>query len=305
MILQNPLSLGSFLQEGAAPIDELLLLACTIGDDPDEPENELVLATEVNALRVRASNEAFVSVDSDPDGTGYVMGEWGTVIRFRWKNVESEQTLKASRTLVPNPSVAGLGPMRRIRVIDGTVVCVGSFGQIYTLQDTEWVPFPFVNIYSDDVTLKDIAGTSLKDMVAVSQHGVAARYDGRTWIDLHLPSNMKMSSVTSLASGQYAIAGSGKNLFIGAVDQWRQVTAEDSSRDYYGVAAQRDLIYVAHIAGIDVFDGGGLKEVSYDDKSNLEFAFLRGGEKHVWSFSGSTIGRIQGREWITLLRPTS
>ncbi len=294
------LSDGAFIQEGCAPTDDLLLVACTVGDDEDNPKNELVLISSKHRLRFGFEGEAFVSVDWHADGTAFVLGEEGSVIRFTWRDIASEKALKQSRELFENEQAVEAGPMRRIRVVDGVPLCVGSLGQVYSLTDTGFESLPPLKIYEDDVTIKDIAGGSLSELVAVTQQGYAARFDGAQWTDLRLPRRMKLSGVARSTEGVYALVGSGGNLFIGKQDHWTQHRVVERTRDYYGVAVHDALIYLAHIGGVDVFDGERFEEVTYDDKRGLEFAFLSKGEACVWSFCGSSIGRIVNRKWTTL-----
>ncbi len=296
------LSDDSFIQDGWAPTDDLLMLACTVGDNYDEQNNEVVLLTSDDVLRFGFVGEALVSIDGEPDGLAYAVGEEGTVISFPWRGVASERELKDSINLVENDEAVEIGPIRRIRVIAGAPLCVGSFGQVYQALPGGFDRLPFLEIYDDAVTIKDIAGTSPADLVAVTQHGVAARFTGERWIDLGLPTNRALSGIMRLPNGGYAIVGSGGNLFLGRDDQWAHHQVHDTSRDYYGVAEHGGLLYLAHLGGIDAFDGNDFAELTYDDKAGLEFAFLRNGISCSWSFSGSTIGRIADRHWTTLLR---
>jgi hypothetical protein len=296
------LSDDSFIQEGWVATDDILLLACTIGDDSDDQHNEVVLLTSDAALRFGFAGEALVSIDGAPDGRAYVVGEEGTVLSFQWRGVASERELKDSIDLVENDEAVEIGPIRRVRVIAGAPLCVGSFGQVYRALPGGFERLPFLEIYDDAVTIKDIAGTSLVDLVAITQHGVAARFTGERWLDLGLPTNITLSSIMRLPDGAYAIVGSGGNLFLGRDDQWAHHQVEDTSRDYYGIAEHGGLLYLAHLGGIDAFDGNDFAELTYDDKAGLEFAFLRNGISCAWSFSGSTIGRIADRYWTTLLR---
>jgi hypothetical protein len=297
------LSEEAYIQEGCAPTDDLLMVACTVGDDYDDPQNEVVLFSSDYIFRFGFAGETLVSIDWHTDGSAYAMGEEGSVIRFTWRDIDSERELKDSRELLENEQAAETGPMRRLRVIDGTPLCVGSFGQVYSVTQDDFELFPFLDIYDDEVTIKDVAGSSLKDIVAVTQQGHAARYDGKQWIDLCLPTNMKLSGVTRLNNGEYAIVGSGGNLFIGKKDRWAHHYVDDTTRDYYGVACHDPLIYMAHIGGVDVFNGDEIEEITYDDKSGLEFAYLsKGNNSCVWAFCGSTIGCITDRKWSTISR---
>lgn len=296
------LSKDAFIQEGCAPNDDVLILACTIGEDTDDPKNEVYLVTTKHQLHFGFAGEALVSVDWHTDGTAFVMGNEGSVIRFHWSEISSEKDLKDSRELFENTHAVEIGPMRRIRIIDGTPVCVGSFGQIYSFQHGRFKKFPFLDIYDDEVTIKDIAGESLTDMIAVTQQGHVAIYNGSHWVNIDLPAQGKLSGITRSNDGHYVVVGSEGNFFIGEKDHWVHHHANDKNRDYYGVAIHDTLIYLAHIGGVDMFDGKNIEEISYDKKTGLEFAYLSSGKTCVWSCNGSTIGHISNRKWITLMR---
>ncbi|TNF32462.1 MAG: hypothetical protein EP329_10080 [Deltaproteobacteria bacterium] len=304
MKLEAVLSPEAFIQEGVALADGCVALACTVGDDDDRQRNDLALVGDGFAARFGISGEAFVSIDADHENA-YALGERGVVVQFRWRGVDSLEGLKASRKLYRNPAAAERGPLRRLRVIDGTPVCVGAFGQVYALRRGALEAMPFVDVYPDAVTLKDIAGARLDDMVAVSQHGVAAHFDGHAWRDLAVPDNAKLSSIALLDDGRYAIAGAGGVVLLGAGARWERLDVGDPERDYYGVAAHGGLIYAAHLGGVDVYDGQRLEPLPIDGEGDLELAFLRPGESGVWSFCGTTIGHIHGRSWTTVLSGAS
>lgn len=294
------LSSESFIQEGTAPTEELLLAVCTVGDDYDDPDNEVVLITPENVLRFGFMGESLVSIDHNQNGEAFVVGENGSVILFRWSGVSTVDEFKATRTLLLNEMAAETGPIRRIRSLGGVPVCVGSFGQVYQVSAQGIDELPFLDIYPEDVTIKDIAGTSTNSMVAVTQHGVAARFDGSDWIDLDLPTNKTLSSIAMRPDGTFAIAGSGANVFVGSGENWSQYRFDDRARDYYGVAWQGQDLYAAHLGGVDRLIDGQLSEINYDTEVDLEFAFIRSGSESVWSFSGGTIGRVSNGSWTTI-----
>ncbi len=294
------LSKGGFIQEGTISSRNTIMLACTVGDlEYDDPISELVLLSGQDRLSFRAKEEYFVSIDHDENGDAFVLGEHGTVVKFRWAEISSTEELKSSRRLYTNDGAALIGPMRRIRVIGNVAICVGSFGQVYRVDEKKIEPLTFLEIYDEPVTIKEIAGKSITNFVAVTQHGYAAKFDGQKWIDLQLPTNLKLTGVTLLENNDLAIVGSGGNLFIGRDTIWHHFRNDDLPRDYYAVNQLNEHIYLSHIAGIDVFDGVEFHEIGYDNKLQLEFAFMSRAKDSIWAFSGTTIGQIHSKSWIT------
>ncbi|MCF7220574.1 hypothetical protein [Marilutibacter chinensis] len=125
----------AFIQEGVSPAPDVVILACTVGDDYDDPKNRVGVKKNGLWLDFSLAGEAILSVDASADGLAYVLGENGTIVRFDWKIPTTKDELGASRTLFPNLPVDDEGPLRRIRIIGDDVICVGSVGQVYRLNN--------------------------------------------------------------------------------------------------------------------------------------------------------------------------
>lgn len=292
---------GAFIQEGVSPAAGIVIAACTIGDDFDNPKNRVGVRKQGVWLEFELSAEAILSVDATTDGAAYVLGENGSVVRFDWKSPTTGEELKASRKAYANAAVCNIGPLRRIRILGDDVICGGSVGQIYHLLGDGFETLPKLSVGCQDVTIEDIAGSSRNDIVAVTSDGWAAHFDGTNWAVLDLPTNASLTSICRLNNDRYAIAGKNGVVLIGAADQWSVVQPIDTRRSYWGVAAYGDVIYAAHSAGVDKVAGQTLIALDIEE-ADLQFTVLRSSSEGVWSFADRTIGLIRDDQWQTVMK---
>lgn len=294
------LSDDDFVQECANPDLGVLLLACTVGDDDDNPRSRMVVVRDGGWLDFTVSGDAFVSVDAYSDGRAFVLGEGGAVIEFDWR-APAQPQLKASVRIVRNDRADALGPLRRLRIVGQEVLTVGTSGQVYRLNGNVFDALPQLVLNGKELSVKDATGNGYNDLMVVTTDGFASHFDGSAWCSLDLPTSGGLNSACCLANGQYALAGYNSTVLIGARDQWQAITPFSSHRNYYGVASADGEVFVAYLGGIDRVDGASLRPVALPKAPpKLEFAFLRSGPNGVWSASGHTIGRMTPTGWIPL-----
>jgi hypothetical protein len=298
--LEQVLNVDDFIQEGANPAPDVFVLACTVGDDYDNPKNRVIVYRRGEILEFGVSGASVLSVDASVGGHAYVLLENGSVVKFDWLHPTTTAELKASRVLMQNPSVEDLGPMRRIRILGDDVLCAGSCSQCYVLHDRSFASLPEVKVGGKWITIEDIAGISRRKFVAVSTDGLATAFENDEWETLDIPTSSGLNRVCALTDGRYAIAGYNGTLIVGRDDTWRIVEPLDSSRNYYGVAQLSDRIYVSYLGGIDFFDGETLQPLAVPQSSKPEFAVLRNGVDGVCSFAGHTVGIVSESGWRTL-----
>lgn len=289
----------AFIQEGVSPVPGVVIAACTVGDDEDAPKNRVGIRQDGEWLEFSLSDEAILSVDATPGGEAYVLGENGTVVRFDWKTPKTRDALRASRKLFTNGAVHDQGPLRRLRVLGGDVLCAGSVGQVYRLRDDNFEPLPPLTVDGQPVTIEDLAGNSREDFIAVASDGYAAHFNGSTWRILPLPIHTELTAICKLEQG-YAICGKSGAVMTGSGDEWSDLTPFDGDRDYWGIAAHQGTLYVAHLAGIDHVSGQALRPLGLPKEAPLQFTVLRGASDGVWSFADHTIGRLHDGQWHTL-----
>lgn len=291
----------AFIQEGVSPASGVIIVACTIGDDYDNPKNRIGVRKQGGWLEFGLSAEAILSVDAADDGSAYVLGENGSVVRFDWKSPTTRDELKASRKAYANAAVANIGPLRRIRFIGDDLICGGSVGQVYRLFSDRFETLPKLSVDGRGVTIEDIAGISRGDFIAVTSDGYAAHFNGTNWTILDLPTNASLTSICRLGNGRYAIAGKNGTVLIGAADQWAIVQPIDTIRSYWGIAADSEAVYAAHLSGVDKITGQTLSALDIEE-ADLQFTVLRNSTEGVWSFADRTIGLIQNGQWQTIMK---
>ncbi|MDQ0588990.1 hypothetical protein [Variovorax paradoxus] len=290
-----------YIQEGANPAPGVVLLGCTVGDDYDNPDNRVLVVRDGALAAFSFGGDELVSIDATAGGTGYALGENGTVIRFDWLGGTSDAALAPSLQRFSNPAVQDLGPLRRLRLLGEDVVCAGSVGQVYLFAHGRFAALPQLTVEGEDVTIEDLAGTSASDFMVVTSDGYGARFDGRAWHKLDLPGNSSLNTVCRLPDGRFAIGGDNDTLLIGAADQWQAVATDDMERDYWGIAAEGDALYLAHVNGIDTYDGASLRPLAIAKRQKNEFVVLRSGPDGVWSLAGRSVGLIAGGRWQVML----
>ncbi|MDP9994088.1 hypothetical protein J2W28_006486 [Variovorax boronicumulans] len=290
-----------YIQEGANPALGVVLLGCTVGDDYDNPDNRVLVVRDAAVAAFSFGGDELVSIDAGAGGTGYALGENGTLISFDWLGGTTDAALAQSLQRFSNPAVEDLGPLRRLRLLGADVVCAGSVGQAYLFAGGRFAALPQLTVEGEDVTIEDLAGTSASDFMVVTSDGYGARFDGRAWHKLDLPGNSSLNTVCRLPDGRFAIGGDNDTLLIGAADQWQAVATDDMERDYWGIAAEGEAIYLAHVDGIDTYDGASLQPLAIAKRQKNEFVVLRSGPDGVWSLAGRSVGLIAAGRWQVMV----
>lgn len=104
------------------------------GEDEEEQENRVLILKEGKALEFGTTGDALVSIDATPDGMAYVLAEQGDVFAFNWQSPTSKKALKAGIEIFENDTAYETGPLRRLRILGGEVLCGGTCGQMYQLK---------------------------------------------------------------------------------------------------------------------------------------------------------------------------
>lgn len=299
--LPKVLKRDDYIQEGANPAAGVVLLACTVGEDYDNPRNRVHVVRDAVVATFEFGEDEVVSIDASAEGGAWVLGENGSVITFDWRTADDNVALARMVRRYIIDGVEGEGPLCRLRLLGSEVVCAGSLGQAYHLQEGRFVRLPQLVVAGEDVTIEDLAGTAVDDFVAVTSEGYAAQFDGRDWHKIDLPSSAALNCITLLGDGRYAIGGDSGTLVVGAREHWQALPLADAERDYWGIAAEGDTIYLAHVGGIDMVAGSDAQALKIPPRRQNEFVVLRSGADGVWSFAGRSVGLITAGLWRVML----
>jgi hypothetical protein len=288
-----------FIQDGSNPAPGVLILACTIGEDDENAKNRVLLRKGDSWLDFAVTGYPICSVDATPDGNAQVLDQGGALIRFNWRTPATRPALKATVEVLENDLAESIGPLRRVRVLGPDVMTSGTGGQVYRLVGDRFEALPRLFVKKDnDVTVKDIDGTSARDVLAVATAGYAAQFNGSKWRLLDLPSNVGLHAVCRLSDGRYAIGGRQGTVMIGSGDKWQlvdPVEGDEDGRTYYGIASDNRTIFAAYLGGIDFVDGNQLRPVKIDTRGR-EFVRLSRGPDGIWAMAGNTVGTVSVKD---------
>jgi hypothetical protein len=284
----------SFIQEGMSPTLGVLILACSKGDNYDNPQNRILISKNGDGLAFEYSGQAIVSVDADIDGKAYVLSEEGLAVEFNWKQPSSKLELQSSMKFIEHLEVKEKGPLRRIRILNRVPICVGSAGQVYRIHKEKWEDIPGIPSH---FTLEDVCAQDSSDVAVAGSDGYASLFDGSKWHRFNLPTKSNLTCICALGAGQFAIAGFQSTILIGRGDKWKRVGPPDGEKIYWGIATHDGLVYTAHRGGIDVYDGNQLSPLRMPDSSRRIFSKLRVAKDGIWSCSGQSIGLISKGRW--------
>ncbi len=295
--LSKALTRDCYIQEGVHPASKVFLLACTVGDDDEAQESRVIVVRGEEVLSLDVAGESVVSIDADAGGGAYVLCDSGTVIRFDWRTPGNQAELERSARRTENPAVEELGPMRRLRLLGADLVCAGSVGQVYRLDGDHFVALLPLLIAGPDVTIEDLSGSSGADFTVATSDGFVAHFDGGEWRERCRSSSSGFNAICGLGQGRYAVAGTNDTLWIGGGTHWQAMKLPEQERDYTGIAAFGETIYLAHLEGIDVFENGALRQLEIPRRVRNEFVVLRSGPDGIWSFAGRSVGLVVDGEW--------
>jgi hypothetical protein len=291
----------AYIQDGASPSRGIVIAAATVGDDYDSPKNRVGVRRNGTWVSFGLSGDAVLSVDAAESGQAYVLFEHGNLVQFDWRASSNDDSLKNSRRLIKNAAPTPLGPLRCVRILGESVVCAGSVGQVYVLNGDSFLSLPTLQTDGIKPTIEEVAGTGASDILAVTSDGYVAHFDGTKWVTVDFPSNASLTSVNHLANGQYAIAGKSGTLVLGTLSAWTIVPGTAVETSYWSIAHHDDVIYAAHLGGIDEVTSVGPVAVPIANADALQFTVVKGAADGVWSFAEKTIGMIVGRQWTTIV----
>jgi hypothetical protein len=188
-------------------------------------------------------------------------------------------------------SPARRGVLRELRVVADGVWAVGMDRQVYRRRATNtWERVenglsPAQSLF--DVTgLNSIDGLPSGKLVSVGWGGEIWWWDGHSWHQDPVPTNLKLEKVAVNAPDDVIIGGQRGLVLRGRRGHWRVVDNPIFDADVTAIAVAMGTVWLATLFGLYRFDEGGdivAVDVSIIDPSGQSFGWLTACPERIWS----------------------
>jgi hypothetical protein len=229
--------------EDKEPPPESKLLTRVVNKFLDEPEPESWSHQNLNGfeyLLAGCSNvpkEQFVGVDIS--GQVYVLGDGDDEIE----------------ALIPPWDKGGprRGAFMKEKNIAGSLyICGGNRSVGKRSGRNKWQSWTkeIKTAGKDGEGFEDIDGFSESDIYCVGGKGEVWHYNGKSWKQVHFPSNINLYTVCCAGDGQVYISGYGGTTFKGRDDAWKQIHKAELSLPFRDMVWYEDKIWCTNDYGI-------------------------------------------------------
>ena len=168
-----------------------------------------------------------------------------------------------------------------MRLHDNSVVCAGTFGEVYWRSPSGWTP---VGSVRDDCGLEKpptfwaLAGRCLSELYAAGNKGRIFKFDGHKWHELDSPTNYTLHSMICDQDGTLTCCGQSKTIIRGIEDPWTTLLFEPEGEDLWSVVSMDGAICAAGWRGIYKEGQNGFEDI-----------------RPTWRDSGQSLLGLQGR----------
>jgi len=228
--------------------------------------------------------------------TTVVVSNFGKTLEFS----RGERVL--GEILTEGQKIEDLGPLRRVRAIDGKIYCVGGNRQAYvrsspglwTRIDHSSRPEP-----GDDriAGFESVDGFSGREIYAAGWDGEIFQYDGSGWRQIDSPTNLLLTEVCCAGDGQVYIGGREGFLLRGRNDVWDSLDGSQMVDDVWGMAWFKGSLYISGMRGIYTVQDDAIIPVSINLDDVTSFFWLAKTEGILWSVGANDVIAFDGESW--------
>lgn len=208
---------------------------------------------------------------------------------------------------IPEAGAAeGLGAMRQIRVIGGTLYACGFHGQVYRKKGSRWVHADDGllerDIENSELYLTSLDGTAEGDVYVVGLEGEIRHFDGKTWGQVKSPTKANLQRVRCVTTDEVYICGNDGALLRGnARDGFKLLSAEGES--FWGIEMFQGKVYLAALSGLFVFEGDAVQQLTTGLDPEIDGYRLDAGDGVLWSFGVDDLAYFDGKKWTRVVDP--
>lgn len=221
------------------------------------------------------------------------IGEYGQYTVLSRSGQARDDVIDAQGITPPNR-----GPLRSGSVINGHLIMVGMFRQVYDRDPAgTWrvmevgLPAPV-----PDTTpgFEAVAGSDLENVYAVGWDGEIWRFDGSRWHAIDSPTNRILTSVCITENRTVYACGRGGLLVRGTDPSW-DVLDSGCPDDLWSITSFRGEVFAASLRRIYRLMGDKLVQVDAD--SSDSFATFSQCGQALWSVGAKAVVAYDGTGW--------
>jgi hypothetical protein len=219
----------------------------------------------------------------------------GSPAGFSWEEVDTDPATAPNR----------LRHMRAMARVGQHIVAVGMARMAYLRSpDGRWQRIDQqMRTNSPTSGLLAVDGCDEQHIVACGFGGEVWQFDGRSWSQLALPTNLKLEQVCVVSPELMAITGAGGAMFVCEAGSWRALPLTASRATLWGLAYFNGRFYAADNAQIYVLEGDELEPVVLPFEHEVSLGRLKACDGRLWSVGDSDLLVFDGKTWSSVACP--
>ena len=196
------------------------------------------------------------------------------------------------------------GYVETIKSIAGELYVCGYGRQVYKRTDGEWVSISDTILTRESATgFFDMDGADGSQIYAVGWKGEIYFYDGKIWHRDDSPTNSHLSNVACADDGAVWIAGNKGVVLRGGFNQWTEISSDEYSGNWYGMAVYEGRVYLAGNQSLAYVDEETIQPLDVGLGRAVTTNRLFTKEGLLWSVGEKDILVFDGDHWREIAHP--
>ena len=233
------------------------------------------------------------------------MGVNGEITVATLPGVTTEQVDSSSEQ---GPSYSVL--LRCIKKIGNHVYVAGMARRVYRRDAPEkWVAIDqdvFVprEQRKSAIGFNCLDGFHEKSIYAVGYKGEIWVFSGKNWVQQESPTNIVLTRVKCIPSGEVYICGMAGIILRGSADRWIIIEQDITKEDFWGISYFQNQVYLSNYDGVFVLDDDDLIPVDMKLSSKVSTAYIDANEEVLWSVGEKdSVYTEDGNTWVVIENP--
>lgn len=200
----------------------------------------------------------------------------------------------------PRPKKPRTASFRSVASIAGKAYAVGLRGLVYRFDSLKsWTRID--DGLPDTFNAQAIDGFDDSEIYSVGRHGSLWQFDGKSWYERELPTNINLTSVKCADDGNVYIAGHEGVLLCGRKDRWELIDHQKTNDDIWDIECFDKRIFISTMQAVYQLDGDALVAVDFGKDSPKTCYQLSAGPGVLWSNGELDIMSYDGKKWVRVV----